>query len=257
MLSPRLKWLVNSLSKAAQSCVQQCGITSVIDPNAWDSEAQFLDACAGEHANEPVLSELRSLWAAAQGSCAAAVRRAVSTFAEHEAHEPASVDHRPAPSQLLAGGRCDKKSDVGAAKRRRLRAAEPEEACLHMSSLQLREKAAVESACSDLWKLFLEVGESGSQRGEYVSLSPTDQDKFAAMFLDNMCLVAVTTLQSALRVVRRWKRHCCDSNISLWKPSSVHVALWLRSLREHGPTAPQGAYNTLKWLEKKLGMCFH
>ena len=254
-LSPRLQWLASSLSLEARTCILNCGIVSVIEANAWDSPEQFLDACRGEHTSESALSELRALWDAAQGSCRAAVRQAILKSADPVACSPDPVVHHSHLPMGAVGG--TKMPEHGTTKRRRMRAAEPDEVALHMNSLQLREKTAVESACADLWQLFLELGESGSQWKDYSSLCASDKDKFATMFFDTMCLVAITTLQSALRVMRKWKRHCGDSGISPWQPSAVHVALWLRSLREHGPTAPQGAYNTLKWLERKVGMCFH
>lgn len=77
------------------------------------------------------------------------------------------------------------------------------------------------------------------------------------MFSEEMCMVAPSALQGALRLVRRWRRHCEDCKIEPWTPSSIHVALWLRSLKERGPTAPHGAYAALQWLEKKLGINFH
>ena len=138
-------------------------------------------------------------------------------------------------------------------KRRRLKAVAANEAEVHLQSLQLRERKVVEAAASELWALFLEAGSHGSQWPDYTSLAESDKEQFAAMFFDDMCLVAPPTLQAALRLMRRWRRHCADSNIEPWKPSSVHVALWLRSLKERGPTAPHGAYATLRWVEKKLG----
>lgn len=70
-------------------------------------------------------------------------------------------------------------------------------------------------------------------------------------------MVAPSTLQGALRLVRRWRRHCEECKIEPWTPSGIHVALWLSSLKERGPTAPHGAFTTLQWLEKKLGINFH
>ena len=235
MSSPRLQWLVNGLSLEARSCIVGCGINSVIETNAWDSPEEFLEACRGEHTSESALSELRALWDAAQGSCMAAVRQAILRSSDPVTCSPDPV--APQSSSRLSG---EARSVNGPAKRRRLRAAKLDEVSSHMNSLQLHEKTAVESACHELWQLFLELGESGSQWKDYSSLCASDKDKFATMFFDTLCMVALTTLGSALRVVRRWKRHCLDSGIPPWCPSAVHVALWLRSLREHGPTAPQG-----------------
>ena len=258
MYSPRLQRLYQSLSTNAQAHITKIGITSVLETNAWDSVEEFVPSTSF---TAGLVAELHDFWLASQGACAMAARRAVLDFAaapqqqrvEHvdlylhaAAQNSSSTSCAPAPLQSFS-----------TTKRRRLKAASVSETELHLQSLQLRERKVVEAAASELWALFLEVGAHGSQWSDYVALTPSDKEQFAAMFFDDMCLVALPTLQAALRLMRRWRRHCAESNIEPWKPSSIHVAIWLRSLQERGPTAPHGAYATLKWVEKKLGFDFH
>jgi hypothetical protein len=68
-----------------------------------------------------------------------------------------------------------------------------DEAQQQVQSLQLREKRVVEDAASALWSLFLDIIACGRLWSEYVVLTPSDQQQFANMFFDEMCLVAPTT----------------------------------------------------------------
>ena len=145
----------------------------------------------------------------------------------------------------------------GIGNRRKLAASSLSEAQLHSNSLHERDRAVAEAASSELWALFLEVASSGFHWHEYSLPSGDTKEQFAAMFFDDMCTIVVTTLQAAIRLARHWRARCQDSNISPWTPSCIQVALWLRSLRERGPTAPHGAYSSLKWLENKIGINFH
>ena len=257
MYSPRLQCLYHSLSANAQAYIATAGITSVLETNAWDSAEEFapsISLAAG------LVAELHDFWLAAQGACAAAVRRAVLDFAADPPQQRVEyVDPclHPATQTYVIPSCGALLQSPSLIKRRRLTAAPANEAELHLQSLQLRERKVVEAAVSELWALFLEVGARSSQWSDYVVLSPSDKEQFANMFFDDMCLVALPTLQAALRLMQRWRRHCAESNIEPWQPSSIHVAIWLRSLKERGPTAPHGAYATLKWVEKKLGLDFH
>eukprot|EP00435_Cladocopium_sp_Y103_P072039 s1255_g39.t1 len=252
MYSPRLQCLYQSLSNDAQTCITNIGITSVLETNAWDTAAEF----APDHLQDALQTELRQFWRAAQGACAVAVKQAVREFSVPSK----KLDEcRMEPKIQTLSGRASVPvcNAVLQVKRRKLQPMPADEAQQHLQGLQLREKRVVEDAASALWSLFLDIGACGRLWSEYVVLTPSDQQQFANMFFDEMCLVAPTTLQAALRLMRRWRRHCEECEVEPWKSSSIHVAIWLRSLRERGPTAPHGAFSTLKWLEKKLGVDFH
>eukprot|EP00439_Symbiodinium_sp_Y106_P041843 s864_g5.t1 len=260
MLSPRFRWLFDSLSATAQQRVRDLGITSVIDSNAWDDCDSFIAACADSESLDSVKGELRSLWTSSQAYCSSAVRHAVRDFIFPASH---AIQHglhlakgASQPKSSVPRGTCAP-SVLETNKRRKLAAPSVSEAEQHLQSLHARERAVVEAAVTELWRAFLEVGEASSHWQEYSLLSDHGKAQFATMLFDDMCMIAPSTLQAALRVLRRWRAYCQETTVSPWTASAIHVALWLRSLRERGPTAPAGAYNALKWLEKKIGLQFH
>lgn len=254
MFTPRLQGLFGALGAESQRYVQQSGITSVLETNVWDTAEEYLSGCTATAATK---AELASFWSAAQGACALALRQAVVRHTEDSSCLPVSTRSFFAPSRSAPTSALKPSTGCTPHKKRRLRQLQPTEASQHLQNLQLRERQIVEQSCTELWKLFLEVGEQGTLWQEYSKLSSCDREHFASMFFDELCLVSVTSLQSALRVVDRWRRHCQDTHIHPWQASSIHVALWLRSLRERGPTAPNGAFHMLKWLEGKIGIVFH
>ena len=259
MLSPRIQWLFDSLSTEAQRCVKRSGITSVIETNAWETCEEFIAALPQEELTGDVYRELTSLWAASQGACAASIRQATRDLGcgrqqleKKDNKQTAMLCQNVASGKVLPCALVAQSTD----KRRKLTTASMSEAQLHIRDMQDRERVIVEAAATELWKVFLEVGDDGAQWQEYSLLDSKSKDEFAAMFFDDMCMVAACTLQSALRTLRRWRCYCREKDISAWRPPCIHVALWLRSLRERGPTAPNGAYCSLKWLEKKIGLRF-
>eukprot|EP00435_Cladocopium_sp_Y103_P070344 s48_g35.t1 len=137
------------------------------------------------------------------GLCLAALQYFYLFISEQRVEHVDPYPHAAAQNSSITSCAPAPLQSFSTAKRRRLKAAPTNEAELHLQSLQLRERKVVEAAVSELWALFLEVGAHGSQWSDYVALTPSDKEQFAAMFFDDMCLVALPTLQAALRLLRR------------------------------------------------------
>jgi hypothetical protein len=188
MHSPRVQSLLRSLSTDALAFVDHSGITSVIDSNAWDTTAEF----APDHLQATLQTELRQFWRAAQGACAVAVKQALRecSVPSNELAESCIEPKSQTFSERAPVPACNA---VLLVKRRKLQPMPADEAQQQVQSLQLREKRVVEDAASALWSLFLDIIACGRLWSEYVVLTPSDQQQFANMFFDEMCLVAPTT----------------------------------------------------------------
>ena len=93
---------------------------------------------------------------------------------------------------------------------------------------------------SAMWSLFVDVGACGHLWEPYACLHGDLHDMHESMFKEAWADIPVSTLRTSLSVASRWKAWAVRLKVPWRKPSQAHVALWLRTLRSRGPTAPHG-----------------
>ena len=120
-----------------------------------------------------------------------------------------------------------------------------------------KEASRILRLVTAMWALFLDVGSCGSLWEPYSSLRGELRDMHVSMIKESWCELPASTLTAALSVASRWKSWAMHRKLPWRSPLQAHVALWLRTLRPRGPTASQGAFRGLRWLETHVGLVFH
>ena len=107
-----------------------------------------------------------------------------------------------------------------------------------------------------LWREFVALGDHGSMWPEYVTLTAQLQEAYRKLTLERLRTFASGTLRSALATLTRWRTWSHDAACT-GPPTTLLVALWLRSLQDGSPTSAHTTWTALRWLESHLGFVFH
>ena len=110
---------------------------------------------------------------------------------------------------------------------------------------------------SALVNLFAQAGPRSTLYQAYHKL-PTAALRTAWMNLmkDELADFDWRGLQAALATWSRWATWCASVNSDMWDICPTRTALFLRHLRDKGPTASRGAWGKLRFLELHIGIPF-
>ena len=124
------------------------------------------------------------------------------------------------------------------------------------------ENALYSKAPKNLWDIFTSFGVHAERSKEFMALPPRLQKEAKEYFFEHHGEASLSTSTGITSAFRRWRQwielDAQDAGRKMvFKPTEMHVTLWLHSLRARGPTVPRSAFNSLKWLQVNFGASFH
>ena len=71
--------------------------------------------------------------------------------------------------------------------------------------------------------------------------------------LANASRLGLGRLSALIAAYRRWKRYAIEAGVEVNKPLPIQVALFLKKVRQGGPTAASSQYQAMLWWQKSMG----
>ena len=253
-LSPRLREAVAGLDAVIVPALVKFGATShVVVANNWDSTDELID----ELGLDAPTGDLATVWLRCEDLCARSARTAeipptqalVSAksspassskepFAAGNSEKSKAGTHKTKmPAFVACSERIDKRKKV------------------HLPDVVVltadRESEKLQAKAEEIW---LEVMQhDGETRREHNLVSLEGRDEFKTLFLEHVCSHSLQYLTQALGGCKRWKKYCAKNDLSPTTTGKTNIAMWLRSTKSGGATAPKNPLVALRKMSSFLG----
>ena len=240
--SPRLVEMSADLDQNVLIALVEMGaVNHTIIANNWDS-AQELVAELGYHAP---CDDLTTLWVRAEAECANRVRN-------YETNR-----ERPAPTIMTAGpvppahGQIRRKlpSFTACSQRiaRRKIATTPTEVHL-AANTELEQSAKIAEL------IWTEAITHDTDTKRELDDMKGDKEGYKEIFIEHICTTSLQVLKQSLSSWGKWKDYCTTEDVCPTKASKTQLAMWLRTRKSGGKTAPRGALVSLKKMCDLIGV---
>ena len=222
--------------------------------NIWDSASEFASAIPPYIVELLGVDEIDRMYRACDDECDRVAHRGVPIAKVNDDIVPAQPPDPSASSLRLPQSDGWSKGVVMRANRNATVDGSIEASGAARDS---REALRISVLVCALWALFVDIGSDGLFWNSYASMHSDLRSEHECLCRETWSELPASTLSNALSAMTRWKSWAVQRRIPWRLPLPTHVALWLRSLRDRGPTAPHGAFAMLRWVEKHLGFSAH
>ena len=107
-----------------------------------------------------------------------------------------------------------------------------------------KESEKLQAKAEEIWLEVLQ--HEGETRREYNTVSPEGRSEFKTIFIEHVCSYALQYLTQALGGWKRWEKYCAMNDLSPTTAGKTNIAMWPRSTKAGGATAPKNALVALR-----------